>query len=69
MIILIKCELIKIRRKCLFTHNKAIPQWCLQASPVDVVRPRPIRATMGAMVRGPTNVIRAPVKPVKPRTT
>ena len=28
-----------------------------------------MRATIGVMVKGPTKVIKAPVKPVKPRNT
>lgn len=51
------------------TYNIAIPQ-CLPAlSPAAWKPDRPIRATVGVIVRGPMYLRRAPGRPRKPITT
>lgn len=51
------------------THSIAIPQ-CLPAlSPAAWKPERPMRATVGVMVRGPMYLNRAPGRPSKPITT
>jgi hypothetical protein len=51
------------------TYNMAIPQWNWFMSAATEVRESPIRDMVGAIVRGPMNLRKNPIRPVHPRTS
>ncbi len=51
------------------TYNMVTPQWCLAPWMTESYSIRPIRATVGETVRGPTKLVMKPTKPVRPTNT
>lgn len=52
-----------------FTHIAEMPQWLPALSPAESYSDRPMRETVGAMVRGPMKRMRKPIRPEKPTRT